>query len=469
MNATPHSSGAGQNPAPAKKNQVLFVASSDDFEPMARAWLKDFPTVQFIPSPPPETIIDGIPELKPVLVLLDGRGQSNKTLEWAQTLKMAFPVPLVVFYDSTSTLEFTILKKNGADSLLHLYYDSEFIVDKLLELVNLDDDSAPPIGLLNPVAVEDLTTEVDLNFDVYVHLPGNQKSILVRRKGAALDQKLIDKVKSSHQNVYFKKSQIKLFMEYSRTAITLKNSNELVGVTDKILRIRQKIQEIISEFFDFESKDMKAGRVILENCEKILEEFEIKKWDSPQKAVRNMVLFTGRERTYYNDDMTLCVLAAGLGFLLDKKPEEIHDLAFAGLLHNVGIASMAHPILQPDLKTMNPNDKQEYITYPDRSVNKIKTKKMALSPTVSELISQHRESLSGGGFPKGDTSDFHHPLSRIMQFAFILMDLTQLEHNKARHTLKGAFAHLHEQMLAGNNLVDATILLTLKKKIDSLS
>lgn len=466
MSATENPPGA----SPAKKNQVLFVASRDDFEPMARTWLKDFPAVQFAPSPPLELLIEDPPkDLTPVLILLDGRGESQKTLEWAQGLKMAFPVPLVVFYDSSSNLEFSVLKKNGADSLLHLYYDSEFIVDRLLELVNLDDDSSPPIGLLNALAVEDLTTEVDLNFDVYVHLPGNQKSILVRRKGSALDQKLIDKVKSSHQNVYFKKSQLKLFMEYSRTSLTLKNSSELVGVTDKIIRIRQRIQEIISEFFDFETKDMKAGRVILENCEKILEEFEIKKWDSPQKAFRNMVLFTGRERTYYNDDMTMCVLAAGLGFLLDKKPEEIHDLALAGLLHNVGIASMANPVLQPDLATMNPRDKQEYITYPERSVNKIKTKKMALSPTVSELISQHRERLTGGGFPKGDTSDFHHALSRIMQLAFILMDLTQLEHSKARHTLKGAFAYLHEQMMAGNILVDGTILMNLKKKIDSLS
>ena len=450
-------------------HQVLFVASADDFEPMAKAWLKDFQNLQFVPSPPLETLIEGAPAgMNPKLILLDGRGDSQRTFEWTQTLKMALNVPLVVFYDAGSKLNFAVLKKNGADSILHLYYDAEFIVDKLLDLVTWDDDASPPLGMLNALAIEDLTCEMELNFDVYVHLPGNQKSILVRRKGGTLDQKLIDKVGASHQNVYFKKSQLKHFLEYSRTVLSLRNSSEAHGVTDKIIRTRQRIQEIISQFFDQEAGDFKSGRVILENCEKIIEDLEIKKWKNHTMAFRAMVLFSSRTRSFYNDVMTLSILAAGIGFLMDKKPEEIHELALAGLLHNVGLAFMTNPVLEPTSSALKPQDKKEYDTYPERSVNQIKGKKVPLPQNVSDLILQHMEKSGGGGFPKSTTSDFHHANSKIIQLAYQLMQLTQLEDNKAQYTLKAAIDFLQEEVMAGSSKQDGTLVMNLNKKLASL-
>lgn len=456
--------------AGTSKNQVVFVASKDDFEAMARNWLKDFSDLQFLPAPTLDTLIDGVPPgFEPKLVLLDGRGTSENILEWTQGLKMAFSVPLVVFYDSTSQLQFSILKKNGADSILHLYYDSEFIVDRLLELVQWDESGTPPLGLLNSIAVEDLSSEMDLNFDVYVHLPGNQKSILVRKKGTAFDQKLSDKVKDCQQNVYFKKTQMKAFLEYSRTALSLKNSEERTGITDKILRTRQRIQEINSQFFDLESTDYKGGKVILDNCEKIIEDLEIRKWASIETVVRNIILFSGKTRSFYNDVMVLCIFSAALAFLLEKKPEEVSELALAGLMHNMGLAFLSHPELEPDLTKLEPQSKKEYLHYPERSVVQIKSKKVPLPQAVTDLILQHREKVGGGGFPKGTTSDNHHGNSRIIQFAFILMELTQLQDDKPKHTIKSALNYLQEQMMAGNNLIDGTMLLTIKKKIDPLA
>ncbi len=450
-------------------NQVLFVAAHDDFTVKARHWLRDFASLQLIPSPPLDSLVEAVPpELQPKLLLLDGRGDAQKTLEWAQTLKMAFPVPLVIFYNAQSQLEFSVLKKNGADVLLHIDYDAEFIVDKLIELAPWDEGSSPPLALLNPVAIEDLTTEMELNFDLYIHLPSNQKSILVRHEGAPIDEKIIEKAKSTHQNLYFKKSQLKRFLEYSRTALTLRDSDVSVGITDKVLKTRQKIQEIISQFFDNQAVDFKAGKAILETCEKIIEDLEIKKWTTPEQAFQSIVHFSGRPRTFYNDVTTLCMMSAGLAYLLEKKTEEIYEVALAALLHNVGLAFMTHPILDPELTQMPEADKKEYLNYPEKSVNQVKGKKLPLPPSVTELILQHRENVGGGGFPKGTDSSHHHPLSRIIQFAYVLMQLSQLENDKPRHTLSGALEYLNDQMISGKSLVDGTSLLTIRKKVSSL-
>jgi response regulator RpfG family c-di-GMP phosphodiesterase len=457
---------------PQQRAQVVFVAAHDDFETKARHWLKDFPHLEFVASPSLEKLSEGNPiaEIQNAkLVLLDGRADYQKTLEWTQMLKIAFNTPLVVFYDSTSMLEFAFIKKNGADVLLHTHYDAEFIVDKLIDLVHWEDENTPPLGLLNPLAIEDLSLEMDLNFDLYVHLPGNQKSILVRRKGTALDEKLVDKVKASQQNVYFKKSQLKQFLEYSRTALSLNNSTESIGVTDKVLKTRQRIQQIISEFFDENAKDYKSGKVIFENCEKIIEEFEIRKWTTPQQAWRTIVQFSGRPRTYYNDVISLTIFAAGFAYLLDKKPEEITELALAAMLHNIGLATLTKPVLNPDVATMSEEDKVEYLHYPEKSVVKIKSKKVPLPPAVSDLILQHREKPGGGGFPRRNASVSHHPLSRILQLAVTFLELTQLENNQAKYTIRSAFSHLQELVMQGSADVDSATLLLLKKKIDSLT
>lgn len=447
-------------------NQVVFAAAQSDFESRLRHWLKDLSQLQLVPSPDLEDLIQNPPEnLKPRLVLIDGRGESTRTLELTQSLKMAFNAPVVVFYDATTQLNFSVLKKNGADGVLHIHFDSEFIMDKLLDLTTWSEDSSPPISLLNPLAADDLSEEMDLNFDLYVHLPGNQKSLLVRRRGQTVDPKLIEKVKSSHQNLYFKKTQMKLFLEYSRTLLSLRNSEDRMGATDKVLRTRQKIWEIISQFFDQEATDFKGGKIILENCSLILKEFEINQWKSPQEAFKTLVQASGRPRSFYNDAMSLCVYAGVLGYFLEKKPEEIQDLALAGLLHNVGLATLSQPVLDPPLEELSENARKEYLSYPERSVNIIKGKKVPLNSRVTELIWEHREKPGGNGFPKGTDNSTHHGDSGLFQFAYVLLQMTQLEKNQAKHTLKGAFDHLNQQLLSGQSKIDSSILLALTQKL----
>jgi response regulator RpfG family c-di-GMP phosphodiesterase len=451
-------------------NQVVFAAAQSDFESRLQFWLKDLSQLQLIPSPDLEELIQNPPEnLNPRLILVDGRGETNRTLELAQTLKVAFPAPLVVFYDGSTKLNFSVLKKNGADAVLHIHYDAEFIIDKLLELTTWSEDSSPPISLLNPLAPDDLSNEMDLNFDLYMHLPGNQKSLMVRRRGQTVDSKLIEKVKASHQNLYFKKTQMKLFMEYSRTLLSLRDSSERIGATDKVIRTRQRIWEIISQFFDQESTDFKGGKVVLEHCEQILKEFEINQWKSPSGAFKTMAEASGRPRSFYSDAMSLCVYAGVLGFLLEKNPEEIQDLALAGLLHNVGLATLNLPVLDPKIEELSESARIEYLSYPERSVNIIKGKKVPLNPRVTDLIWEHRELPGGKGFPRGNDKSNHNGLSGILQFAYELLRLTQLEKNQAKHTLTGAFEYLNQHLMDGKSQVDTTILIALMKKIKGLT
>lgn len=446
------------------RQKVLYVEAKSDFRPQIENWTAGLSHFELVPSPDLATIVEKTPaDLKPALILLDGRQEAQHTLEWAQNLKMTFSCPMIIFYDGHTKLNFSVLKKNGADSLLHFYFDAEFVIDKILELVPWDEDGPPPLSVLNPISFEDLTTEMDLNFDLYVHLPGNQKSILVRKKGAALEQRLMDKAKDMHQNLYFKKTELKQFLEYSRTALSLKNSDLTMSVTDKTLKARTRIQQIISGFFDQESGDYAQGKVIFDNCVEIVQEFGINTWKDKAQAIESVVIFSGRPRTYYNDAITMCVVSAAFGYLLDKPTPEVVDLAIAGLLHNIGLASMDQPQLGPDISKLEKPVQDAYLAYPASSVNQVKNKRVPLSPRVTNLILQHRETVSGGGFPKGSSAEQQEPLARVIQLAFIFMELTQLQNNKPRHTLQGAFQFMNDEALSGGIKLDLATLISLKK------
>lgn len=448
----------------SKRQIVLYVEAQKDFRPQIEKWIAGLTHFELLPSPDLLSLAENPPaDPKPALILVDGRQDATQTKEWAQTLKMALPAPMIVFYDGSTQLDFGELRKNGADSLMHFYYDSEFVVDKILELAPWTDEGPPPLGVLNPIAFEDLSSEMDLNFDLYVHLPGNQKSVLVRRKGAPLEVRLIEKAKESHQNLYFKKNELKQFLEYSRTALSLKESHLSMSVTDKIMKARVRIQQIISHFFSQDANDFAGGKIIFENCADTLKEFGIPDWKTKEEVKEALVLFSGRPRSYYNDTIAMCVLSAGFGYLLNRPSADIHDLGLAGLLHNIGLALMKSPVLLPQIDELDEATRKEYILYPEWSVNQVKGKRVPLSPRVTSLILEHREKAHGGGFPKGTSSDLHDELSKVIQVAFRVMEMTQLQKDRPRFTFQGALQHLQNDLMKGTADFDTSTILELQK------
>ncbi len=451
----------------ARNDTVLYIQAQTDFRSQVEKWTEGISHFSLVPSPPLLTLAESPPaDLIPCLILLDGRQEGAVTLEWAQNLKMIFQCPMIVFYDSQWPLNFMELKKNGADILLHFYYDAEFVVDKILELAPWSGDGPPPLSVLNPISLEDISSEVHLSFDLFIHLPGNQKTVLVRRVGDQVDDKIIHKAREAKQNLYFKKSELNQFLEYARHSSKKNDSPRTTSFTDRIIRSRNHIQKIITTFSDQSSTDFQVGRSILESCEKIIKDFGITDWKNHDDVLNALTFFSGRQRSYYNDAIALCVLSAGFGSLTKKPQEIVLDLALAGLLHNVGLASLENPQLAPNLENLSDEEKKQYQFYPEKSVQQIKGKRVPLSPRVTDLILQHRESASGQGFPHKTLAEDHDPNSRIIQLAFVVMEQTQLQKDKPANTLTATLQKLEEDALSGRSAHDATTILALKKAIN---
>lgn len=449
----------------SNEKSVFAISKDTFFLERITHLLADFPDFKFQNFNDINAFMESEAEKQPYLFLIDGNLGQDSVQEWTQTLKMSFDkTPLIVFHSSKTPLNYENIKKNGADLLIHFNFDKEFIIELLLELIPYEfPDNHIPLSALNTIDCSDLNLDIEVNFDVFMHLPFNKKTILYRKKGAKLDSDKLKKIESNDQHVYFKKTEKKAFLEYARTSTSLANKDNPIAETERALKSKKLIFEIMAEFFDQHSTNFQAGKIIFERCREIVNEYDLLKPHSPHEAFEKVVRYTGQERTFYNEAINLSVFAAMFGHILALPLDQIESLALAGLLHNIGLCYVDDFDLQMPLSTLPSDQLAIYYAYPEKSVFMIKTKRVPLPQLVSDAIIEHRENQDGTGFPHKLTADKIKPLSRILRVAFEFQTMTALSKDQNKRTASRALIDLKEKVMTAQIPLDLNTVLALSK------
>lgn len=416
-----------------------------------------------------QKFIEEPPQVTPVLSIVDGQSAISEAAEWVQTLKMTFPVPLLVIHGPDHPVDFASFKKNGADHLIHFHYDREFIPDLIFDMAPIEFGTEVPLAALNTLDNQEIHPEMEVNFDVFVYLPGNKKTILLRKKGSRVEEKTLSKIQASNQHLYFKKTEKKQFLEYARTALTMKDTDQSVAMTEKLLKSKKVIFEIMSEFFNSGNTNFEAGKKIFERAKTILTEYNLDQQRTTEQAFKQIVALTGQSRSFYQDAIAVSNIAALLGHLLEMKPAEIETLALSGLLFNIGLSELTEYVPGMDPKTLSPAGLEKYKKYPDRSVYMVKSQKVPLPPEVSQAISQHQESPDGKGFPNGLGSDKISSFARLLRLALNIYEMTSFASGQNQMTFNTAMAQLKDQVTSGQSVHDTATVMKIFKKIGPLT
>jgi HD-GYP domain-containing protein (c-di-GMP phosphodiesterase class II) len=406
----------------------------------------------------------------PVLALIDGEGGTNAANEWTQSTRMTYEkCPILILHAAAEGINFEQVRKNGATEIMHLYYDREFISDMVLQLAPIDmDGDHIPITALMPVDLRDLEIDSEINFDIFVHLPANQKTVLFRKAGAQIEEKSIHKFSHLKQNMYIKKTQMKAFFEYARTVLSARNVAVPVSMTEKFQKSKKSIFTIMSNFMNSASGDFEEGRKITAECLSIIDSFELGKEQTPAAIAAEIGRFTGNTRTPYHDAINIAAYAAFFAQLAELPEEKRREAALAGLLHNIGLSQLPGPLLLKKETEMTAVEKEDYKRYPERSVVMVKNKKVALNPSVSKAIEQHRELGDSTGFPKALPMSDIDDLAKILILAFRFHVMTALENKTASHTAQSTLQRLRDEAVAGSGQYDLVLLNHLFKKIGKL-
>lgn len=453
----------------AKVIDVLIGSPHDEFWRTVEVILKGYYPYRLKWIRTAEELAELTPteDFNPLLALIDGFEGTDKTNEWTQTAKMNFNrCPIIILHAGQSPMDFDKLKKNGATEIMHINYDREFISDMVLALAPIDMDGVIPKSALMAVDTRDLLEDSDLNFDLFIHLPSNNKTLKYRKEGAKVEKKDLDKFTGSEQHMYVKKTQTKAFFEYARTMASMRDVAAPVSITEKLNKSKKNIYDIMNRFMNGQATDYESGRAIHDRCKEIIEEFDFTRDFSNSKEIfAEICRFTGTTRTCYNDAINMAAFSAYFAQALGWDKAKREAAALSGLLHNVGIAQLPPSAINKTLTEMTEDEAGEFKLYPERSVIMVKGKKVPLPPEVSFGISQHREKCDGTGFPHKLTKDKMEEMGKLVSLAFQFLELTGLKDEKeAVFNPKAALELLREGALKGTEVVDMIMIATLHKK-----
>jgi HD-GYP domain-containing protein (c-di-GMP phosphodiesterase class II) len=451
----------------AKTVDVLITSTRDSFWAEAQTILKGYYPykLHFVKSA--DEVMNAEAGFAPLLALVDAGGGTAHASEWVQSVKMTYSdCPLIVLYGPEDHLDFTVVKKNGADYIMHLNYDREFVSDMILKLAPVELRGTDiPLSAMLPIDLKDLDIGEEINFDVLIHLPSNHKTFRIRKAGGTVDDRLLEKSDETHQRLYIKKTHIRPFFEYARTVLSQRNVANPVPLTEKIYRSKQLIYEIISEFLNSATADFQSGKAIFERCRLIIGELDLTREKTAAERSEEIFRFTGHYRSTYQDAINLAVYASNFAGLLDFKPAQVESAALAGILHNVGLSQMPVSSYGKAVSEFSAEDMAEYRRYPDRSVILIKAKKVPLPQEVSTAIDQHQELGDGTGFPKQLPADKIENLAKVLRLAMRFMELTSFDGVTPGMTPKAALLRIKEEALAGKPYADLTLAAQLHKKL----
>lgn len=455
-------------PSSKKTVDVLIGSPRDSFWETIKVVLQGFYPYQMKHFKSVDAVIEETSNdsFQPILALIDGQDGTNNTVEWVQSTKMNYPnCPVIVLHSSAAPIDFATVLKNGASELMHLTYDKEFISDMVLQLAPIEmEGDQIPITSLMPVDLRDMDADTNINFDIYIHLPSNHRSVMMRKSGDIVDQKHLEKFSALKQQMYIKKTQMKPFFEYARTVMSSRDVPFPISMTEKFHKSKKAIYQIMTQFLNGNVTDYQEGKVILERCKEIVNDFELTK-DMPANEIFDEIFrFTGNTRTNYHDSICLSAYAAYFAQLNGWDKEKRESAAIAGLLHNIGLAQMPASTGVKEIKDYSPDELKAYQYYPERSVNMVKSKKVPLPLDIADAIGQHRENTKGTGFPKKAVADDMSDMGKLLSLAYIFHELTGLNEGKASMPASEAIKKLKDKAVSADGDTDLMLTTQIFKK-----
>jgi HD-GYP domain-containing protein (c-di-GMP phosphodiesterase class II) len=114
--------------------------------------------------------------------------------------------------------------------------------------------------------------------------------------------------------------------------------------------------------------------------------------------------------------LTTCTLSLMLGQAVQLNPLELHELATAGLLHDIGLLQLPPAIVRRSHVTSSPlseADRRRFQTHPRQSILMLE-RRGGFETAVLHMIGEHHAYLDGSGYPPETRGEFTSIRTRIL-------------------------------------------------------
>lgn len=347
-------------------------------------------------------------------------------IELAQTFKMKAPdLPLIYVSPEGHHESLADLKKNGFDSIFYVPMDRP-LLEKFCRQIEkaLSGESKT---VYKSVPLLDLEKGSKADFDVYIHLPVNDKFIKLVPAGGQIKERQIEKMKTSGINLLFvEEGELDRYCEAAAAKI-----KEIAQSGDQPQFLRQKklevaVRNMFIELLSPGETSFDDGKLKLAATHQIIESFVGPQLKDVKAKIADIFAETGAD--IYAHSLRVSSIAALFSIGLSKgKPE---DLAIAGLFHDIGLVKIPERLWFVEPKDMNDEDRQLFSNHPAMSLTLVTDKKMMLFPEIQDAVLNHHENPGGTGYPKGLKANKVSISAQILNLANRLEELTSIRLGK---------------------------------------
>lgn len=381
---------------------------------------------------------------QPVLIVCGPPPAEIPLIEVAQALRMQYQdIPIHFVTCARVGFDRKLFQKNGFTDAFLFPLDMgvfESVAEELLAKA-----SSGGFRSYRAVRLVDIEPGVVLDFDTYLHLKTNGKHVRYTAKGDPLDAERVERMKQ-HQLTTLEISRDQMPKFYDFTAMQLKalGNNQAISETEKRERMQSAIRDVVSGIFNDTSKDQsfEQGKLFAEDCQQIVKSYIVNGSAGKGGWYEKLLNAETGGGNGYSHSANVATFSALFSMALGIGDPE--TLAFASLLHDIGLADVPVEIQQKSASERTPAEQAVYEQHPEFSLRIIKNRKMVLTKEVEQIILQHHERPDGTGYPNRVSGSKLSKAAQLLAFADVFDDLLIGAGGKPRLTPSQAIRSIYE-------------------------
>ncbi len=266
--------------------------------------------------------------------------------------------------------------------------------------ITLDD---PDRINMMPIGIEMMRPNCPFSFNLYIKI--SDKFVLYIKKGDEIEEERFEKFKQlgklkekDVERLYVHAEQMSAIDEYIETEIEIAVSDEELAPEEKFDRISEIAQTAVECCFT--DPDAKSAYLLVEKSAGGLRRIV----SNNPKALKKIFHRRGRRTDIVQEHCkNTAAIACKLAFSLGFRGEDLDNIAAAGLIHDLGHASMTQDdidiLFKRPKEMFKGDDKRIYENHVKQGVDLLNTKDY-VNPKIIKLVQSHEEELDGSGYPK---------------------------------------------------------------------
>jgi putative nucleotidyltransferase with HDIG domain len=394
---------------------------------------------------------------EPVVILCSVPPEGISTIEVAQSLRMNYPShPIYYILESREGFDRPTFIKNGFTDAFLMPNDRQTFETALKRDIAVATKGA--LKVFREVQLVDIEVGMTLGFDLFLHLPANNRHIkIVSERDPLTEAKAGKLLKHKINSASVSEDQISKFYKFSADRLRTLGKGDTLTESEKQERRENAVRGLLTGIFSegAQSNTLEKGRGIMQDCNEIVKSYIV--GESTNSWYERFLKISSSANGTYNHAANVsslaCLLAIGLGIT------DVEDIGLAGLLHDIGVADLPAEICEKAAADRTSEEEKIYETHPLKSVAMIKNKKIVVSEKVMTMISQHHERYDGKGYPNRPPGERLLLESQILAVANEIEHITRVVANQARvNMLEAARRVLNESATSpGGGLVSTAL------------